>query len=114
VFIAARSIGADRTAAHIRGACLLCLITCYPLATRPRAMTQAPLSFDVVYRDAAGTDVLLGNVGLYPADRPGHFIVATQAKLRAGGQVQVTLRAEGVRDGVTIRVTLGRIRFADG
>jgi hypothetical protein len=71
------------------------------------------LSFELTFRDAAGAETLLGSVGLYPADKPGNFIVATQNKLQTGGSVRVTLRAQNVREGATVRVSMARLRFVN-
>ena len=70
-----------------------------------------PLNFTVGFRPASGADVTLGTFSLYPANNPGRFIVATQGKVYAGGQIFLTFfdrngDLSGVRVGVA-SLTLG-------
>lgn len=55
---------------------------------------RVPLQFRVSFKPSTGAEVVLGTFSLYPADRPGRFIVATQGKVRPGGQILLTIDAE--------------------
>jgi hypothetical protein len=49
------------------------------------------LSFEVTFQSKDRVRSTLGYFSLYPADRPGPFIVPTQGKLRGGGTVEVLM-----------------------
>jgi hypothetical protein len=66
----------------------------------PRSL---PLTFDVAFR-SDGRELALGSFSLYPPNNPGRFIVATQGKVRPGGEIVVTLDREGLQDIGDIRV----------
>jgi hypothetical protein len=76
-----------------------------------------PLAFDVAYRPRGGAPIPLGLFSLYPADRPGRFIVAAQGKVRPGGEILVTVRDESPDPGAEalkgVRVRIGRLGLAD-
>lgn len=70
------------------------------------------LSFEVSFQSKKGIKSVLGNFSLYPADRPGRFIVSTQGKVRPGGTVQVSmivLDAPGLD--APVSVTIRAIHF---
>lgn len=79
--------------------------------------TLRPLAFDVAWRPPGGAPEPLGLFSLYPADRPGRFIVAAQGKVRPGGEILVTLRDESVDPGPRrlkdVRVRIARVALAD-
>jgi hypothetical protein len=52
-----------------------------------------PIGFEVRYRREAGGEILLGSFSPFPPDNPGHFIVATGARLRSEGAILVSLMA---------------------
>jgi hypothetical protein len=71
------------------------------------------LTFEVSFQSKEGIKSVLGNFSLYPADRPGRFIVPTQGKLRPGGTVRVSmivLDAPGL-DPPPVSVTIRTIHF---
>jgi hypothetical protein len=71
---------------------------------------RIPISFEVHYRDSSGVKTLLGSFALFPPDNPGTFIVPTQGRLRAGGEILVELRPLAKTSaGDEVRVTLRRI-----
>ncbi len=75
--------------------------------TNPR---QLPISFQVHYQTQTNEKLYLGSFGLYPSDRPGKFIVATQGKLKNEGAIVLTLvRPESAGADDTIKVTVKKI-----
>jgi len=68
----------------------------------------ASISFTVAYQATAET-ITLGSFALYPADRPGTFIVPTQRKVRATGAIVVTM--ENPDNDARVRVTIGEIKL---
>jgi hypothetical protein len=68
----------------------------------------AALSFAVAY-ESSTERISLGSFALYPADRPGTFIVATQGKTRAPGSIVVTM--ENPDKDPRVRVTIGEIKL---
>lgn len=72
-----------------------------------------PISFQVYYRSPNG-DVYLGSFGLFPADNPGKFIVATQNKVKNEGAIALHfVRPANVAAGDTIRVGIRRIKLVN-
>jgi hypothetical protein len=72
-----------------------------------------PISFQVYYRSPK-VDVYLGSFGLFPADNPGKFIVATQNKVKNEGAIAlalVTSRNVDAKD--TVRVGIRRIKLVN-
>ncbi len=83
--------------------------------TNPR---RRPLVFAVAFERHDGAAVALGTFGLFPADNPGRFLVATQNRLAPGGAVVVTLLtpdATGAEagDDARIRVEFGPLGFRE-
>ena len=73
---------------------------------------KVPISFLVHYRAPQGAPMPLGMFSLFPPDRPGTFIVATQGRLRQGGTVTVQLvPATEKADLQGVRVRLGAVSF---
>ena len=69
-------------------------------------------SFTVEYLTKAHERVFLGSFSLYPSDKPGKFIVATQGKLRNEGSIVVSLVIpDGFRGGDVLKVGVGRVKF---
>lgn len=74
-----------------------------------------PLSFEVRYQTSDKNVLYLGSFGLYPADNPGKFIVATQGKVKGDGVIVLTLIvADKVHPGDTVKVKIKKIRFVKG
>ena len=70
-----------------------------------------PVSFQVYYR-SPNADVYLGSFGLFPADNPGKFIVATQNKVKNEGAIALHfVRPANVAANDTIRVGIRRIKL---
>ena len=65
---------------------------------------QVPLRFTVSFRPVRGEETALGTFSLYPADRPGRFIVATQDKVEPGGEIIVELNNAGLQSMKQVRV----------
>jgi hypothetical protein len=68
----------------------------------------ASISFTVAY-EARAEKIPLGSFALYPANRPGTFIVPTQQKIRATGAIVVTM--ENPDKDPHVRVTIGTIKL---
>lgn len=71
------------------------------------------LAFLVAFRPAGGAEVPLGTFSLYPADNPGRFIVATQGRVRAGGEIVVTLQPTDPVGRAPVRVDIRQVALAD-
>ncbi|HET6670230.1 MAG TPA: hypothetical protein VFH15_08350 [Pyrinomonadaceae bacterium] len=72
-----------------------------------------PISFQVYYRSATA-DVYLGSFGLFPADNPGKFIVATQNKVKNDGAIVLALvRPANVGADDTVKVGVRRIKLVN-
>lgn len=68
------------------------------------------LAFEVRYRPGEGEEQQLGSFALFPPDRPGKFLVATQGRLRSGGSLVLSMQVldeVGPKD--EVRVTVKRI-----
>lgn len=77
--------------------------------------TTASLSFEVFFQPAGAPSIRLGTFSLFPADRPGTFIVATQGKVdRPGSLIVAMLVAEPVPAGVPLRVGIAGIALSSG
>ena len=71
-----------------------------------------PVSFQLHYQTKPGERLYLGSFGLYPADNPGKFIVATQGKLKNEGAIELSLVVpENVASTDTLKVGVGKIRL---
>lgn len=57
-------------------------------ATNPKLH---PVTFEVHYETANREKIFLGTFSLFPSDNPGKFIVPTQGKLRAEGNLILSL-----------------------
>jgi hypothetical protein len=74
------------------------------------------LSFEVSFRSGTGVQSALGNFSLYPADRPGQFIVPTQRRLRTGGSIEVLMKvldAPGAENRGPVSVRIRTIRLVE-
>ena len=71
------------------------------------------LAFDVSFRPAQGREIRLGTFSLYPPDNPGRFIVATQGRVRAGGQVVVTMESPDALARSGVQVGVARVALVD-
>lgn len=75
---------------------------------------RLPLSFEVFFESADAARTRLGTFALFPADKPGRFLVPTGGRLRQGGAVVVemlVLQETGPDDRVRVvveRFTLRR------
>lgn len=66
---------------------------------------QVPLRFTVIFRRVRGEEETeLGTFSLYPADRPGRFIVATQGKVEPGGEIIVELNNANMQTMKQVRI----------
>ncbi len=75
----------------------------------------AGLSFEVFFEPAGAPRRLLGTFSLFPADRPGTFIVPTQGKVDRAGRLVVVLRViDPVAAGVPLRVGIAKIALSSG
>jgi len=73
-----------------------------------------PVAFQVHYQTSTNEKIYLGSFGLYPADNPGKFIVATQGKLKKEGAIILTLVIpEEVAPTDTIKIGVKRIRLVN-
>lgn len=71
-----------------------------------------PVSFQIHYQTKPGERLYLGSFGLYPADNPGKFIVATQGKLKNEGAIVLSLVVpENVASTDTLKVGVRKIRL---
>ena len=67
--------------------------------------------FNVFYREGQN-NTLLGSFSMYPPDNPGTFIVPTQAKLKAGATVVISMQLpDDVRKGDTLAVGIKAVRL---
>jgi hypothetical protein len=77
--------------------------------TNPKAYA---LSFEVRFKPRDSAMIYLGSFGLYPADNPGKFIVATQGKVKGEGAIVLTLVvSDKVERGDLVKVGIKKIRF---
>ena len=77
--------------------------------TNPR---RYALSFQVSYQPKNGDRIDLGSFGLYPADNPGKFIVATQGKLKSEGALVLSMILyDKPEPGEAVRVTVKKMTF---
>ena len=75
---------------------------------------KLPLAFKVHYQTRTNERLYLGSFGLYPADNPGKFIVATQGKLKNEGAIVLSLvPPDKATASDTIRVGIKRIRLVN-
>lgn len=73
---------------------------------------KLPVSVRVDYAPAAGDRVHLGSFSLYPSDRPGTFIVATQGKVKDAGAIVLTLeRPREAAPSDSLRLGVRRVSF---
>jgi hypothetical protein len=80
--------------------------------TNPSGRT---LTFEVSYQRPNQERTHLGDFTLYPSDRPGTFLVATQGKVASEGAIALTLTSpDGIRHGDSLRVGVRRMRFVEG
>jgi hypothetical protein len=71
-----------------------------------------PVTVQVDYAPPNGARVHLGSFSLFPADRPGKFIVPTQGKVRDGGAIVLSLqRPEQATPSDTVRLSVRRVQF---
>ena len=73
---------------------------------------KLPLTFAVGFRPRARPEVPLGTFSLYPADRPGRFIVATQGKLAPGGMVTLAIEGDAANAG-DVSVAVDEVSLGD-
>ena len=72
------------------------------------------LIFEVFHQRNDQQSTHLGDFTLYPSDRPGTFLVATQGRVANEGAIVLTLTSpDGIRHGDQLRVGVRRIRFVD-
>lgn len=76
---------------------------------------KVAVSFEVSYQPPGGAPVPLGSFSLYPPDNPGQFIVPTQAKVKAGGTIVVSMVVvDSAYPGTTLRVGIRSIAAVSG
>jgi hypothetical protein len=66
----------------------------------------------VFFKRDDGARFWLGTFALYPVDHPGHFIVPTKGRVRAGGSLVVSMAVPGPGadpEGNRVRVGIGGI-----
>ena len=74
-----------------------------------------PLTFEVRYQSKDNAKTYLGSFSLYPADKPGKFIVATQGKVKDEGAIILSLVVPAEVDTKdTIKVTVKKMNFLKG
>lgn len=74
-----------------------------------------PITFRVHYQSKTNEKAYLGSFGLFPAENPGSFIVATRGMLRNEGAIILTLVVGSKVDaGDTVKVGVKKIRFVNG
>ena len=70
------------------------------------------LVFELHYEREGEQPLHLGDFTLYPADRPGRFIIPTQGKLKPAGAVVLTMTSpEKIERGDPVRASVKRLRF---
>ena len=73
---------------------------------------KRPAEFQVHYQPNEGERILLGAFSLYPPDNPGKFIVPTQGKVKAEGQLILTLvKSNQVVAGDVLEVNIRPMKF---
>ena len=80
--------------------------------TNPQKRTA---QFQVHYQPNDGEKILLGAFSLYPPDNPGKFIVPTQGKVKAEGQLILSLvKSDEVVAGDVVKVDVHPMKFVKG
>ncbi|HEX6660342.1 MAG TPA: hypothetical protein VF067_00515 [Sphingomicrobium sp.] len=74
---------------------------------------RVPLTFAVAFRPSGGQTIELGSFSLYPPDNPGRFIVATQGKVEAKGELLLTLQDPGIEGKEAVRVGVADLALGD-
>lgn len=74
---------------------------------------KVPLTFALTFRRAGQRDIELGVFSLFPADRPGRFVVATQGRVGAGGEIVLSLDNLTHEDVADVRVGVADMRLSD-
>ena len=73
---------------------------------------RLPVTVRVDYAPPTGARVHLGSFSLFPSDRPGKFIVATQGRVSRGGAIVLTLeKPRSLAPSDTIRIAIRPITF---
>ena len=76
---------------------------------------KRPAQFQVHYQPNDGEKILLGAFSLYPPDNPGKFIVPTQGKVKAEGQLILSLvKSDEVVAGDVVKVDVHPMKFVKG
>ena len=76
---------------------------------------RSQLTFEVRYQAKNNEKTYLGSFSLYPADKPGKFIVATQGKVKDEGAIVLSLVIPGKIDTLdTIKVTVKKMKLLKG
>jgi hypothetical protein len=71
--------------------------------------------FEVHYEPPEGESVLLGTFSLFPPDRPGTFIVATEGRVRPEGTILLSLKPlDEVSGEDRLRIGMRPLRLTDG
>lgn len=75
---------------------------------------RLPVTVRVDYAPATGKRVHLGSFSLFPSDRPGTFIVATQGRVNGGGAIVLSLEKPAAATASdTVRITIRPITFVN-
>ena len=75
---------------------------------------RLPVTVRVDYAPPTGDRVHLGSFSLFPSDRPGTFIVATQGRVSGGGAIVLTLeKPRSVAPSDTIRIAIRPLTFVN-
>jgi hypothetical protein len=72
------------------------------------------LSFEVRFRPRQGAERVLGTFSPFPPDNPGRFIVATQGKADAAGEILLSLQPSGSGDLHAVGAVVARVGFGSG
>ena len=75
---------------------------------------RLPVTVRVDYAPPTGDRVHLGSFSLFPSDRPGKFIVATQGRVSGGGAIVLTLeKPRPAAPSDTIRIAIRPLTFVN-
>ena len=75
---------------------------------------RLPVTVRVDYAPPSGNRVHLGSFSLFPSDRPGKFIVATQGRVSRGGAIVLSLeKPEAATPSDTVRIVIRPITLVN-
>lgn len=74
---------------------------------------RVALIFEVDFESSSGSRTKLGTFSLYPADRPGRFIVPTLGRVATPGAIVVSMRSPDRIGDVTVKAHIGSIALVN-